>query len=64
MRAVLLGPAAVQDIATDHGRLCIAMAENFLDRAEIIAPSSGYVADKCRPWLKRRRAAIPFFMAA
>ncbi len=46
MRAVSPGRAAVQDIDTDHGRLYVAMAEKFLDRADILAPSSGCVADK------------------
>ncbi len=46
MRAVSAGRAAVQDIDTDHGRLYVAMAEKFLDRADIVALSSGCVADK------------------
>ncbi len=32
---------------TDHGRLYVAMAEKFLDRADIVAASSGCVTDKC-----------------
>ena len=46
MRAVSPGGAEVQDVDTDHGRYYVAMAEEFLDRAEIVAPSSGCVADK------------------
>ena len=46
MRAVSPGRAAIQDITTDHGRLYVAMAEKVLDRADIVAPSSGSVADK------------------
>ncbi len=48
MRAMSPERAAVQDMATDHGRLCVATAEKFLDRADIVAPSSGCVTDK---WL-------------
>ncbi len=50
MRAVSPAPTAVQDMDTDHGRLYVAMAKNFQDRADIIAPSSGCVTDK---WLLR-----------
>ena len=46
MWAVLPGRAAVQDMDTDHGRLYVAMAAKFLNRADIVAPSSGGVADK------------------
>ncbi len=35
MRAVSPGGAEVQDMATDHGRLYVVMAEKFLDRANI-----------------------------
>ena len=43
---MLPGGIAVQDMDTDHGRLYVAMAEKCLDRAVIVAPSSGCVADK------------------
>ena len=46
MRAVSPGRAAVQDMDTDHGRLYVAMAQKLLDRADIVAPSGGCVADK------------------
>ncbi len=46
MRAVSPGGAEVQDVNTDHGRHYVAMAGKFLDRADIVAPSSGCVADK------------------
>ena len=29
-----------------HGRLYVAMAEMLLDRADIVAPSSGFVAEE------------------
>ncbi len=51
MRAVSPGRAAVQDMDTDHGRLYVAMAEKFLDRTDIVAPSSGCVADKWPLWV-------------
>ena len=51
MWAVSPGRAAVQDMDTDHGRLYVAMAEKFLDRADIVAPSSGCVADKWPLWV-------------
>ncbi len=58
MRAVLPGRAAVQDMDTDHGRLYVAMAEKFLDRADIVAPSSGCVADKWPLWVITRHERI------
>ena len=33
------GRVAVQDMAADHGRLYVAMAVKFLDRADIVTPS-------------------------
>ena len=46
MRVVSPGGAEVQDVDTDHGRHYVAMAEKFLDRADIVAPPSGCVTDK------------------
>ncbi len=46
---------------TDDDRLHVAMAEKFLDRADIVAPSSGCVADKWPPWVcavLRRRSSV------
>ncbi len=40
---------------TDHARLYVAMADKFLDRADIVAPSSGCVSDKWPLWVKCRR---------
>ena len=37
MRVVTPGRAAVQDMDTGHGRLHVALAEKFLDRADIVA---------------------------
>ncbi len=54
MRAVSPGRAAVQDMDTDHARLYVAMAEKFLDRADIVAPSSGCVSDKWPLWVTSR----------
>ncbi len=54
MRAVSPGRAAIQDMDADHGRLYVAMAEKFLDRTDIVAPSSRCVADE---WPLRVRAA-------
>ena len=45
MRAVSPGRAAILDTDTGHGRLYVAMAEKFLDHADIVAPSSGCVTD-------------------
>ena len=45
------GRAEAQDTDTDHGRLYLAMAEKFLDRVDIVAPSSERVADKCPLWV-------------
>ncbi len=53
MRAVSHGRAAVQDMDTDHGRLYVATAEKLLGHADIVAPSSGFVADK---WQLRVRS--------
>ncbi len=51
MRAVSPGRAAVQDMDTDHVRLYVAIAEKFLDRADIVALPSGCVADKWPLWV-------------
>ena len=48
MRAVPPGGAAVQGMAADHGRLYVAMAGEFLDRVDTVAPPIGCVADKFR----------------
>ena len=40
---------------TDHDRLYVAMAEKFLDRADIVAKSSGCVADECPLRVTSRR---------
>ena len=59
MRAVSPGRAAVQDVDSDHGRLYVAMAEKFLDREEIVAPSSECVADKWMLRVRCGRAVCP-----
>ena len=64
MRAVSPARAAVQDMNTDHGRLYVAMAEKFLDRADIVAPTSGSVADKWPLWVKTGRSVDPRWMSA
>ncbi len=64
MRAVSSGRVAVQDMDTDHGHLCVAMAEKFLDRADIVAPSSGCVTDKWPLWVRSRTADDPAPMSA
>ena len=56
MRAVSPGRAAVQDMDTDHGRLYVAMAEKFLDRADTVAPSKGCVIEKWLLWVKLGRS--------
>ncbi len=43
----------------DHGRLYVAMAEKFLDHADIVAPPSGCVGDKWPLWFKSRPSATP-----
>ena len=57
MGAVSPGGAAVRDMATDHGRLYVAMVEKFLDRADSVAPPSGYVVDKLPLWVTTGHAA-------
>ena len=37
---------------TDHGRLDAAMAEEFLDRTDIVAPPKGCVSDKLLPQVR------------
>lgn len=51
MRAVLPGWAAAQDMDTNHDRLYIAMAKKYLNSGDIVAPSSGCVAEKWPPWV-------------
>ncbi len=58
MRAVSPGRVAVHDMDTDYGRLYGAMAEKFLDRADIIALSSGCVADIWPLWVSKRHSAM------
>lgn len=46
MRGVSPGRAAAQDMDTNHGRLHVAMDKKFPDSRDIVAPSSGWVAEK------------------
>ncbi len=57
MQAVSPERAAVQAMDTDDGRVCVAMAEKFLDRVDIVAPSSGCVTDKWPLWVITGRDA-------
>ncbi len=59
MRAVSPGRTTIQDMDTDHGRLHVAMAEKFLDRAEIVASSSGCVADEWQQRVRNGPSATP-----
>ena len=40
-----------------HGRLYVAMAEMLLDRTDILAPSSGFVAEEWQLWVYHRNSA-------
>ena len=40
------GRTTVEDMGVDHGRLYVAMAQKLLDRADIVASTSGWGAGK------------------
>jgi hypothetical protein len=55
MRAASPGRVAAQGMDTNHGRRYIVMAKKCLDSGDIVAPSSGCVAEKWPLWVKTRR---------
>jgi hypothetical protein len=63
-RAAHAEPAAIQDVRVDHGGAHAVVAEQFLDRADVVAAAEQMGGELCRSVWHVAGFAIPAFATA